>query len=60
MGSVRIYLRSLKAICTDTIASDVYETHIATWDRNEDKAEEPAWVAGLRAGDHIIVNAHAR
>lgn len=59
-GSGGVLLESHREICVNTIASDVYEEHVVEWERSGGDAEESAWVAGLKAGDRIIINAHAQ
>lgn len=55
-----VVMGSQRVICTNTTASDVFETHVVAFNRNGHDREEAAWVAELQAGDHIIVNAHAQ
>lgn len=45
---------SAREICTNSIAAGYFEQHEVEWERDED------WVSGLRAGDRIVVSAHAQ
>lgn len=51
---------SQRHICTNAIASDIYETHVVEWRSDAEDPEESSWVARLRAGDRIVVKGHAQ